>query len=200
MKTITISILLLLLVGCAGNPTPLPATSAPTATPAPTTTPTPTPTPAPTPTPVPLAALDLAALIVQPGDLPAGYTAAQLREEAPGMYRDVPPAAKTYYQQFAYNDAPARGVAIFLYPSADDRETAYTLILDSMIDPPPNTIGEKSAGSADNLMGTKITEIIFIRCIGVIHISFSGLQDLDAAEAYAKRLDERLSPLLCQYP
>ena len=116
------------------------------------------------------------------------------------MYRDLPPAEKTVYQQLAHNDAPARGVAIFLYSSPEDRETAYALIAGGMIDPSSITFGEKASAFSTNIAGMKMTEIVYIRCIAVIHISFSDLQDLDAATAYAKRLDERLTPIICQYP
>lgn len=191
-------LVLVTLIAC--NPTPEIIVVEVTSTPRPTEIPTNTPEPTATPTPIPIADLDLSPLIIQAGDLPAGFTAAQLRDAAPDMYRDLPVAENTIYQQLAYNDALARGVAIFLYPNSEDRETAYTLIADGMIDPSSIAFGEKAAAFSANIGGVKMTEVVFIRCIAVVHISFSNLQDLDAVTAYAKRLDERLAPLICQYP
>jgi hypothetical protein len=77
-KILALTLIGLLLVGCNLIPA-----IAPTSTPTPTNTPIPSKTPTPTPTLIPIGDLDLSNLLVQTGDLPAGYTGAQIGNTLP---------------------------------------------------------------------------------------------------------------------
>ena len=82
-------------------------TPTPTATPtlADTATPTLTPTPIPTATPtlIPLSEIDLEPLLVQPGDLPVGYSASQVRGGMPDDFSTLPTAENVITQLFEKN-------------------------------------------------------------------------------------------------
>jgi len=88
--------------------------------------------PTPTLTPIPLSALKLDQILIQSGDLPAGLSGAQIRDTAPAMFKDVPMADSTIYQQLARNGNSASGVAVFLYEDKSKVDKAYSKILGGM--------------------------------------------------------------------
>ncbi len=182
-----------------------PAGSIPTTLPEPTMQPTAMPTekptivPTATATPVPLSALKLDSLLVQAGDLPAGLSGAQIRDTAPAMFKAVPQADKTIYQQFARNGSPAGGVAVFLYEDNANVDKAYSVILAGMgsDSKPVSKLGDK-ASIAILTVGMEGGDLIFTRCNGVVHIRMTGTSSADEITSYAKRLDTRLSEVACR--
>jgi hypothetical protein len=141
-------------------------------------------------------------LLIQPGDLPAGYDGAQVRDIAPEMFREIPKAANTIYQQFEKNDHVAGGVTVFLFDSQSDIEKALQIILDGMGSTQDfSGIGEKakllSLSTAAQGVKIQIAELVFIRCNAVVHIRMAnGVTESDIT-SYAKRLDNRLKTLVC---
>jgi hypothetical protein len=133
------------------TPAPVPTdtpTPVPTDTPTPVPTDTPTPVPTDTPTPVPLSGIDLEPILIQSGDLPAGYSGAQVRSVLPGMFDGLPETDNSVYQQFEKDGGPAGGIAIALYESLDDQVKAYQIILDGMLTEDSIEALEKEFGSS----------------------------------------------------
>ena len=58
--------------------------------------------------------------MVQDGDLPAGVTAGQLRENPAGEVEDLPAAAQTVYPDFVRDANPAGDVVVWRYPARAD--------------------------------------------------------------------------------
>ena len=202
------------------SPAPTPVvtdTPKPTNTPRPTNTPPPTHTPmptnTPTPTPIPLSELRLEPLLIQPGDLPAGFSVAQVKDVAPSMFDDLPSAENTIDQRFERGGDTAGGVTVFLYDSTSEIEEAYALLMSIEADyvalltggmnvQTVTGVGEQAIVSVLSLSVGGFTlessDLAFIRCNAVVHIRMAGVVDIDTIKAYAKRLDSRLEPVVCQ--
>lgn len=159
------------------------------------------PTTLPAPTAVPLDQIDLESLMVQPGDLPAGVSGAQVRDVAPKMFDGMPGALKTAYQQFARGDQPAGGVVVFLYEADADRDQGYGFILGGMgTTTAVEGVGEQATAtepSKEVAAVLNFTDLLFQRCHAVAHIRMTGADTAASIAAYAKRLDKRLSSVAC---
>lgn len=205
-KRLFISILALILISCnSATPTP---TNTPTLQPSPTATSTPTPQPSPTvtntltPTPVPLSEIKIESIVIEEGDLPAGFSGAQIRDSAPGMFRDLPSAQNTLYQQLQKDGDVAGFITIFLYDSKEDIENAYDLTVSGMTDEAElsSEVGEKATVlfiPSIRAVGTDIAAVAFVRCSAFVYINMSTRSE-DSVIAYAKRLDGRLERLVCR--
>jgi len=172
-----------------------------------------TDTPQPTTTPLPLGELDIASLLVRDGDLPAGYSGGQIRDEAPSMFGECPAPVLAAYRQVAKNEETVGGVTVLLYESTQDITDAYTLIADGMTSDvalegltenvyETSDIGDEALVSAMSLTALGKThenlDLLFSRCQAVVHVRLSGTLNEDAIIAYGKRLDSRLQPVVCQ--
>jgi len=157
-----------------------------------------------TPAPVPISEIQLDSIVIQEGDLPAGFSGAQIRDTAPEMFKDLPSAQNTVYQQLEKEGDVAGGITIFLYDSQDNIETAYNLIVGGLLDDAKlsDEVGEKAIISSISITIADITiksvDMAFVRCGAVVHIRMSGTDDVNSVVAYAKRLDNRLKTLICQ--
>lgn len=153
----------------------------------------------PTATPIPLSQLKLDSLLVQTGDLPAGLAGAQIRDTAPGMFKGLPAADNTIFQQFARGGDSAGGVAVFLFEDESKIRQAYDEILGGMGSDakPISDIGEKASVVVISL-GIEALDLVFTRCNFVVHIRFTGTLDVDEIQSYAKRLDTRLTEVVCR--
>lgn len=147
-------------------------------------------------------AIDLEPLLVQSGDLPAGVTGAQVRDVAPKMFDQAPKADRVLYQQFASGAKQIGGVAVFLYKDADTRTQGYSVIAKDMGQT------EVVAGLGDQAVvtllspqaaayGLDFADVLFQRCVAVVHVRISGPDSRVAATAYAKRLDKRPAQVVC---
>lgn len=164
---------------------------------------TPTQEPTPTPTRIPLSDINLEEIVIKDGDLPAGYSGAQIRDKAPEMFSGVPEAQNTYYQQFEKGGDSKGGVTIFLYDTQYDIESSYQTIFKGFPDDAVklDEIGEMSdmIYMSIDVVGIKMQmgDLLFIRCNAVVHIRMTDISSEDSLIAYAKRLDTRLSELVC---
>ena len=156
-----------------------------------------------TPTLIPLSEIQLEEIVIKDGDLPAGYSGAQIRDIAPAMFDDVPKAQNTYYQQFAKDGDTKGGVTIFLFESQEDNEIAYNQIYDGLSDEAKelDEIGDKGYvyyTSMDVLGSTmQFGDLLFKRCNAVVHVRMTDVSSEDSLLAYAKRLDGRLIEIVC---
>ena len=152
---------------------------------------------------VPLAEVDLAPLLVQPGNLPAGVTAAQVSTEPPEMFRDVPEPQQAIHQQFERRGTQQGGVTVLLYDAPEDGDVAYNVIAQGM----PETrayvpwVGAAAVGGHRrvNVLGVPIesVDVVFVRCHAVAHIRMPGTARVQDVRTYAKRLDARLQAQVC---
>lgn len=188
-----------LVSACAPSSAPPTETFPPTATPQTTPTEAPTAAPTATPTPIPLSELKLDSLLVQIGDLSAGLTGAQIRSTVPEMFRSVPRADNTIFHQFARGGEPAGGVAVFLYESKAKIQDAYDEIVSGLgsDSKPISEIGEKAKVVTSSLL-IEFADLAFFRCNAVVHIRFAGTSNVEEIASYAKRLDTRLSEVICR--
>ena len=199
--SLVICLIVLLFSGCS-SPTP-----------SPTQTPTPTATPSPTPTPIPLSEIDLEPILILPGDLPAGFDAAQTRQVIPEMFSALPKAQNQIYRQFEHDRDGAGGVTVLLYESSDDVNEAYSMIVDGFAEPQsiegltvlrplvPDLGEEAEANTVEGELLDIVldsTDLAFIRCSAVVHIRMMDTAELVEVASYARRLDARLSDLVCR--
>ena len=158
------------------------------------------PTAISTSTPIALKDIKLDALLVQPGDLPAGITTAQIRSTAPAMFSGLPVADQTVFQQFSQAGNISGGATVFLYSDATKRQNAYAQIHDGMgpagLNSTVQNVGEKSNEIHMTLIQDEY-EILFLRCTAVVHIRMF-IDDNASIEAYAQHLDQRLTPVVCR--
>jgi len=217
MKRILVASILLLVIlgGCGPSQEDVQKAISQTQTAAPTATQLPTPTPEPTPIPVPLGEIDLESLAILSGDLPAGYSSAQVDNNPPEMFNNLRGYANALFQQFEHEGDVAGGVTIMLFDSIWSATAAYNVVIDGFGEPPTNpeseifqmgdleSPGERASFAILNWdfptfnVSTKLTELAFIRCHAVVHIRISDTTKLDYAVRYGERLDERLAPLVC---
>jgi hypothetical protein len=164
------------------------------------------------PTPLPLMDIDLSDVIIISGDLPSGYSSGQIRTEPPEMFKNVNKFENVINQQFEQNGKHAGGTTIFLIEDMKDLEEAYKNISSEFGEEMKtenisaeinylDMIGEQAKYSIvkTSLLGIKTENIdlVFTRCQSVTHIRMSNTSDLENVISYAKRLEKRLSEIIC---
>ena len=196
---ICLEFLSIIITGCSIETTQnYTQTSEPTFTQEPTNTQEPTSTP----TRIPLSDIELEEILVKDGDLPAGYSGAQISDTAPEMFDNLPEAENTINQQLAKGGEQKGGVTVFLYDSQDNLDSAFFKIKTGFSEEKQlDTVGEKAFITyfSQDILGIKIQfgDLLFSRCNAVVHIRMTELSSEDSLIAYAKRLDKRLSELVC---
>lgn len=191
----------LLLVACgspvAVAPTATPQPTIPTTTP--TFEPTSTPTIVPTATPVPLADLDIEPLLVADGDLPSSFQPGQIEDLV--INDDMPKPEQATVRLLDFADGPGGYVAVYLYANEDDRNEAFDRVVGSGGED-VSGIGERAKVNAPGA-NIPIATVSFIRCHAVVSVRLKVETKLNlppdsrVAENYAKRLDKRLQPVVC---
>jgi len=156
-----------------------------------------------------LAEIDLESILIQTGDLPAGYSGAQIREQAPEMFSKLPRGEVSVYQQLAKHGDSAGGITVFLYSQSEQVSKAYSLIVSGFGTSEDNSLLTKVTRSLPDI-GEECTatsmkakqpyvqdacDLAFVRSSAVVHIRMSNATEDDIA-SYAKRLDKRLKNLL----
>lgn len=164
---------------------------------------------------------DIQGLLVASGDLPAGYTPGPITDTLPNEPGGMPAASLVVGQKmdgpvFAVYMHASAMVGVRVYARAADAATGYQLLAQtqrSRVGPGDSAaehsdIGEQALSVASsalipNAQGGKeaaySSAIVFARCRAVITIAFLDAQDrTDTVLSYARSLDGRLRPLLCQ--
>ena len=143
-----------------------------------------------------LANLDLAPLLLEPGDLPAGLSEAQVKDTVPPGLKGVPTPAKAIDQRFQQNGNAAGGVVVLLYETPADVVAAYRLAVgEGKTSDPQQDVGDTARLWPPNEIA-KRARVAFTRCHAYVDVTF-GQASSDEVTAYAKRLDARLQPLVC---
>jgi len=196
-KIIELIIMIILLVSCAPSPEAIQKAIEQTQI------------AAPTPTSINLSTVDLVEFLIKPGDLPAGFTASQIREHG---YRSEDlelNSINMVNQDVAMGDAFGGKISLYIYNSQESAEKAFNFLIGEFTEITPKEIvslGDKAVGReiyVPLLMGLdpiRSSEVIFIRCKALVYATletetaYSGLVD------YAKRLDERIKTFVCETP
>jgi hypothetical protein len=173
-----------------------------------------------------LTALDLPSLAFERDDLPAGYAIARMSVNPAPELRDAPPPLGTLRFEIQFNGLSDGSAAIALYPTRDERDAAYESVVArvssdaSQQDAPPNAPAppDVAAGIGEHqhvirqvlyppsgAILTRTRGVVFARCGTVVLLRLgAGSHDFDQPDAeppvirYARRLDERLTPLVCR--
>ena len=157
-----------------------------------------------------LSELNLESLLIQSGDLPAGFEAGQVKDRAPAMFDNTPQPVQAIDQRFTREGEDRGGVVVLLYSASTDSDLAYTLVIDSMGDSVQEIdVGERASVISEVIeilgVNTGYAELAFQRCGAVVHVRFvknavfeaqARISD-DVISAYTRRLDERLEKELC---
>ncbi len=195
---------LFLLIGCATPQIASPGT--------PTVLPTPLSSVQPTPTTISLTAADLEPLLVQPGDLPGGRVGGQVRDTIPAIIENLPSSQQTILQTFEQAGRVDGWVGVRLYQKTTNADAAYQEVVQQMPLYPSatntkrtlktvDTLGEQATAAPPPDIATTATYLTFVRCHAFIVMTFSDDvpdPEATAAIAYAKRLDKRIQPVVCQ--
>ncbi len=115
-----------------------------------------------------LSEVDLEPLLIQSGDLPAGFSGSQVRDRAPDMFKEVPTPQKAISQQLQRNGSATGTVTVLLYDSADDVAKAYSLTAAGLSTDRVSLadVGEEAVGigSSQQVAGIKIefADLVFL--------------------------------------
>lgn len=203
-------LLALPLLCCALLRAPSPgATPAATAPPTPTMTePTSEPTPEPTTppaSPVAITVEGLTPLLLQAGDLPAGWTGATVFEESPVDY-DGPAPIVVLNQGLREPGARVSSGNVVLWVFADtatagaafaNRTALVQRVVDADAERQQPAIGEQSllvVGHGDVFV---VNQLVFVRCTAVVEIDLGLASEIDSIVHFARQLDARLQAGVC---
>lgn len=169
----------------------------------------------PLPTQIPFSALQLDNLVIQPNDLPAGVSGAQISnyEDCNSSAGDI--CAEYFFNQDLEFQNQKRGeIIIWVYEDKQYVNARYKMILDSFTkecqktegqcypeDPKtiPNLGDESIMIDVYNYIGADIFHIGFTRCNAVVYVKIGQVaNDPDSLITYARRLDDRLKSIICE--
>jgi len=154
--------------------------------------------------------IDLSSIVLQPGDLPQGYSGTKTMDRAPEAFKKLPKTKKVIDQRIKKGKEIVGGATIFLYEKGEEVERAYSAILEGFGKPRNDAvarsnfqtisnIGERATvGKFEIIIGhyLKSYHLVFIRCHAVVSIL---LDDLSTIFSYAQKLDQRiLSSSICR--
>jgi len=148
--------------------------------------------------------------LVRAGDLPSEFSGGLIGESAPPIFRNLPKADLQVFQQIVFGDRRKGGVGVFLYRRPASRDAAYKVLAKgfgpvgkeqfSEVSEAPAGLGKRGlvailipASKAVRGSGS----ILFQRCSAVVHIVVGNDPDASAAVSFAKRLDGRLTSIVC---
>lgn len=140
-------------------------------------------------------------LSFQAGDLPAKYEIAVPTTTIPERFKDFPVAQNQISVEITLFGSWAGNATIFLYERQADIDKAFQLS-SGTANETISGLGEKSVFAAFSIpYGTEGgtidgANVLFVRCSAVVEIRLITENNEDVI-AYAKRLDERLMPAVC---
>jgi hypothetical protein len=169
------------------------------ALPQPTATIIPTETIMPTATITPFSEMKLDDFLIQSGDLPAGYSGAQIRQKLSDIAKVATKADYSINQQIAKGNDAVGSVDVLLYEDIESAKAAYIAIKKNMIkrnitDP---KIGNESLASSTTLI-LEVVDVIFRQCNAVAHVQIMNTSKRDDVIAYMQRLSDRLKEISCR--
>lgn len=156
-------------------------------------------------TTVALTSEDLTPLLIQPGDLPEGWTGGKVYEEAPVDYSGTKPIV-VLNQGLLESGAkfPSGHIILYIFQTDGDAKEAYnqrtelikrTVDKDVVFQNP--SIGDQSFLAPGKGQVFILNQQIFLRCKSVVEIQLGKNDQVDLILNYSKRIDERLNPSVC---
>ncbi|MDP2885865.1 MAG: hypothetical protein Q8P51_12685 [Ignavibacteria bacterium] len=155
---------------------------------------------------------ELEKLLIQSGDLPAGFTGGQVREQAPGMFSELPKPNFSIYQQLVLRGEQAGGVTLLVYPDSVKAREAFQGIVSGFAPTEDQSLYKQSIGTVDNigesctqclglaqseeLLGMPLKDmgdIVSIRKAIISHVRMTGTADPQDLQSYLRRLDRRIA-------
>lgn len=157
-----------------------------------------------TATPASRSALNIEALIL-PGDLPAEFKVGPIGHTPPEIIQNAPPATQIFHQAVTEGRLTSEGVAVLIYEEQSEADAAYQQIAGVLEPEEPlqdfPELGEKARyyeKFTNGYLSSYTTKIVYQRCRAVIFVSlFSPKAKAETVTAYAQKLNDRLTPLLC---
>ena len=158
------------------------------------------PSVAPISTRIPLSHINLDGILIKDNDLPSILSAGPLNYYQPVAALLL--GAKLVVTQTFFMDGDDTGeVIVFLHETDEQVRAGYEVIVIGFEEHSTVTeVGEIASFVGDHFSTIDeilYGDIIFVRCHAVVHISFTNTNNRDELIAYAKRLDARLSELVC---
>jgi hypothetical protein len=165
----------------------------------------PTATATPAPTKIPLDKINLEELLIVPGDLPADFQGQQIKHELPKGLQGlgIAKGINTASQSFRNSEWASDGVTITVYNSSAEAKTNFDDNLNNDL-PKVDGLGDTSIIYESGTLCDRCSfKIVFIRCNALVYVDiFDQLATHDdvyeTITTYAKRLDKRLAPLICE--
>lgn len=152
----------------------------------------------PTATQIPFSALNLEPILITTGDLPPGYEASQIRNELSDLSKASPTPDYFVSQSISYNGNFGGTIDVLIYEDSVKTQSAYQVISNNMPGDSTNIeVGDGGQISSTSFIVSTVS-LSFIRCHAVVSVQFMETTQKDDVVSYAKRLDERLKPLVCQ--
>jgi hypothetical protein len=148
-------------------------------------------------TPIPLDQIDLAPIIYQDGDLPAGFKTAQVRAMLGDLADDAPEPVNFYSLSLENNGQNGGVVDILIYDNHQDAIDAYISASNNL----PGSMHKAEVGESGslstNIMFIDAVSLTFMRCNTVVAFQFQGTTSQDAALSFAVRIDQRIQDSIC---
>ncbi len=159
-----------------------------------------------------LSDVDLASIVLQPGDLPSSYSAGKVEHSEPGAFKKLPKTKYVVNQLIEKKKEIVGCTTIFVYTEDWETDHAYWAMSEGLGEAgrPSSDMqyivgtGEravlaisKMAFSVNSVTMRRLDfhELIFVRCHAVIDIR---LDDPNMILSYAQKLDQRILDSLCR--
>ena len=194
-------IILIVLVGCSQSPAAIQSAIAKTQTAMPSNT--------PTPTPIPLSEINLENSLLLKGDLPEGYVVEPFEKDISGtIFKNIKGIDNVLLQRFSKEGEGGGTVAVLLFENIDNLNQAYDDIIKNELESTKYTgkselddVGEKGYVYYQQIYPDtdySINFVTFVRCHAFVYmVKTMGGKETTVLRAYAKKLDERLTELVC---
>lgn len=156
--------------------------------------------------PVPLTIEGLTPLLIQNGDLPAGWTGAEVYDESPVDYDGPAPVVVVNQGLLATptDRVPSGRVVLWVFASADEARAAFnsrSVLVQSAVDADADrqspSIGDEALlipGHGDVFI---TNQLVFIRCRAVVEIDQGLAAEVDQIITFANRIDQRIRSSAC---
>jgi ABC-type Fe3+-hydroxamate transport system substrate-binding protein len=154
--------------------------------------------PAATSTPILLAGLNLEGVLLWPGDLPKGYAASQAHPEPSAFMNDAPIPDYSISRMISRAGQPGGRIDVLVYADSEKVATAYELAVSQFIGEPVKVQVGEQGKVALTISPTQTAALTFTRCHAIVAMQLLGTSTADGVLSYAKRLDYRLTPLVCR--
>ncbi len=142
-------------------------------------------------------------VLLESGDLPEGFAKGErpAGEYVGSMWENIARPDARHEQWIALNGENRGSTQVFLYGAEVDARFAYgqveALVTQESTGQAPQPIEELGEQAALGTGTFGNTDLAFRRCNATVYIRLSGLPNISDLVRYARRLDERLTPVVC---